>query len=1077
MACLGHLPSLAGSSRRDYTEAVISLPMRLFRLPAGAGLILILAGAAAPAFHGWAENGADTNRVWFTRVWQTDDGLPNNQVTAIAQGQDGYLWVGTAVGLARFDGLHFTRFPYLIPASGPGGGVSQLLPARGGGLWIRTRRGSVIHLSADLATVALAGTGLPTDRAQDLIEDPQGCLWIAYPESVWRVKDGRAEQIAGFRDMPAHGYVSGFAIDRDGHLWVAKGNSVYLYHPPSPGVGATNQERFELITHTVYRAHLAASQAGGVWVAAGKRLLKCDRHGEVRDYGSFSTVNIHAGTTVVMEDHAGAVWIGSSSGGLFRRGKSGFDKVETSHPDILSLAEDREGNLWVGTAGGGLDRVNTRGVELEGLNAGASRVAVQSVCEDARGVLWGATQNGLLVFRVDGQWRPALTNAPWTNAVDCVAADRTGAVWIGTRNSGLFCWRDGRFENWDAARGLVSHVISEMLPVSSGDLWIVEQAPVALQCLRAGRLLTLRVPRKIGRITALAQDAANRVWVGTDLGALLRVEGDRLAKQTIGGRREAADAGATSPDTDSLSSDAVGGSILCLYPTPDGALWIGYGGGGLGCLRNGRFARMNAEQGLADNYISQMLTDDKGWFWFGGERGIFKARIDDLESVLNGRAERVRSITYGRNEGLFSVEADSANANPYVSPRAIRSCDGRLWFPLRKTLAVVNPKSLRVPQEPPPALVTRVTVDGKIIAAYGGVTVARTVANLRAPGQALRLPPAHRHLTFDFTAINLSAPENVRFRYQLAGFDDGWMDAATERSASYSRLAPGHYEFRVEAAMGDGPWSRTPAALAFAVAPFFWQTWWFRLGVILLFTASVIAAVRYISFRRLQAEMRLIAQRAALDKERTRIARDLHDDLGCSLNKAALTLDMTQRRLAAGAALNGEIEHCSTLVRQAAQSVDEIVWAINPRNDTLRYMVDYISQFAVEFLHAADIPCRVDLPDDVPDRHLSPEARHNLFLVVKEALNNVARHACAREVRLRVTASADQVAIVIEDNGRGFERAPDSAACDGLRNMRQRMEEIGGQFELESRPGTGTRVAFHYAWPQIQPACEGARER
>jgi signal transduction histidine kinase len=276
-------------------------------------------------------------------------------------------------------------------------------------------------------------------------------------------------------------------------------------------------------------------------------------------------------------------------------------------------------------------------------------------------------------------------------------------------------------------------------------------------------------------------------------------------------------------------------------------------------------------------------------------------------------------------------------------------------------------------------------------------------------------------------------------------------------------LTAGKYKFHVKACIGDGPWSRAPITLALTVDPFLWQTWWFQLGILLVFTSSVIAIVRYISFRRLQVKMRLLEQRAALDKERTRIARDLHDDLGGSLNSVALTLDMVQR-LAPPDSLNGKIQHCSTMVRQVARSVDEIVWAINPRNDTLRYLVDYLSQSAVEFLHNAGIPCRVDLPEKMPEIMVSPEARHNLLLIVKEALNNVARHAKASEVRLNISSSGNQVAIRIEDNGVGFERAPDNASCDGLRNMRLRTEEIGGQFQLDSQPGKGTRLTVVYSW-------------
>jgi signal transduction histidine kinase len=192
----------------------------------------------------------------------------------------------------------------------------------------------------------------------------------------------------------------------------------------------------------------------------------------------------------------------------------------------------------------------------------------------------------------------------------------------------------------------------------------------------------------------------------------------------------------------------------------------------------------------------------------------------------------------------------------------------------------------------------------------------------------------------------------------------------------------------------------------------------------------------------------------------------LHDDLGGSLTQVALLLDLGQRGKSAGP--DGEKSHaqrCATMVRQVVKSVDEIIWAINPRNDNVRYLIDYLSQFAVEFLHAAEIRCRVDLPEQFPEHPVSPEVRHNLFLVLKETLNNIARHAQAGEVRLRVTATGARVEITVEDNGRGFDHAPDNSRSDGLRNMRQRMDEIGGQFHLESKPGQGTRVTFGYAWP------------
>jgi len=582
--------------------------------------------------------------------------------------------------------------------------------------------------------------------------------------------------------------------------------------------------------------------------------------------------------------------------------------------------------------------------------------------------------------------------------------------------------------------------ITALLPSSKGDLWIGGFA-TGVPRLRDGKIQTLKTPVEAGRVLAMAEDAAGNIWIGTSRGQLMRADGDQFVNETQ-----------NTPDT--------GQAIRSLYATPDGALWIGYEGLGLGWLKAGAFARTGVEQGLSDDYISQIIADNNGWFWFGSDHGIFKIRQRELEQVMEGQRDQVRSINYGqKNEGDPSMEADFG-----FLPGALRSHDGQLWIPMRTALAVIDPQITPMIPKPPPTLLTRVALDGQTIAACGGIVSTQTIANLKTLEVPLRLPASHRKLDFEFTALSFSAPENIHFRFRLDGLDNDWVDAET-RSAGYSRLAAGNYQFRVEASNGDGPWNEAAAPLRIVVIPFFWQTWWFRLGVFALFTSSVIGVVRYISFRRLRGKLWRVEQQAALDKERTRIARDLHDDLGCSLTQMALTLDMTRRNSGASDQVKGTIQHCSLIVRQIAKSVNEIVWAINPRNDTLRYTVDYISQFAVEFLHAANIRCRIDLPDSLSGRMVTPEARHNLLLVVKEALNNITRHAHASEVQLQITATEKQVTINIKDNGQGFERVPDNASSDGLRNMRQRMDEIAGHFQLESRIGAGTRISFIYVWP------------
>ena len=975
-----------------------------------------------------------THSAWSVHVWQSDDGLPNNNITSLAQTADGYLWAANPSQLVRFDGVQFETFPPKSFGASQTQKVLAVLRSRAGGLWLAMEHGVVAYLNS--GTAEMFTKGLPDLKSQTLTEDGEGSLWVTYNRGVvYQLKSGQGKLFDAEAGLPP-GPACSLARDNAGRLWFAKSAQ------GDGQVGIFRDERFQTLLHfgrpTI---RLAAARAGGVWICSGAQLFKCNEGEKPQELGTFMPEQGSVKAKVVFEDSHGAVWIGTSDSGLFRYDGSGFEKVPTSHPEISDLMEDREGNLWVATNGGGLNRVRPRAVELEEVGNGPPFTTIISLCEDTNGVVWAATQNGSLLRRKNGVWSTErISTDRFGEEAACVTTDREGAVWIGTKAHALYRWQEGHFTAWRADSGLASGAIRSLLAGRNGDLWIGGESPSVLQCLRGGKLLSFNVPSNVRMIRALAQDAAGDIWVGTSAGRLLRVRQDTVSDET--------------PRT---SGEPM--SIRCLYTTPDGSLWIGYATAGLGQLRQGHFARITREQGLYDDHISQIVADDRGWLWFGADGGIFKIRQQELDDAAEGRAGRVRATHYGRDEGLSSLQA-----NFDASPGALRTHDGRLWIPMRTALAVINAGELREDVKPPPVLLRRVGLDERTIATYGGVMPVKNIVNLALPQTPLRLPPKHRLVEFEFTALNLSAPENVHFRYRLEGFDDDWIEADTQRKAAYPNLPAGDYRFHAAACNNDGVWNEATAPLAFAVAPFFWQTWPFRTAALLGFTLLVAAIVRYVSFRRLRLELRVLEQQAALDKERTRIARDLHDDLGGSLTQVSLLLDKANRHLAAPDRVAKGVQQCSSLVRQVARSVDEIIWAINPRNDTLRYLVDYISQFVVEFLHAANIRCRVDLPDKFPDRTVSPEARHNLFLVVKETLNNIARHSQASEVQFRVTATENQLLVTVEDNGRGFNGAPANAGGDGMRNMRQRMEEIGGQFHLESKPTTGTRVFFSYQY-------------
>ena len=985
--------------------------------------------------------GVASSADWFARVWRTEDGLPGSSVVGIAQTPDGYLWIGTDGGLVRFDGARFQEFSPANLQGVPNRVIRLLFRDRQNRLWLAMDRGPVVCAETNAATVFTLADGLPDRVVMNLADDEEGGTWLAYARGdMFRIKDRALSRFGVDAGLPAPGRLS-VATDAKGVLWFARGRAV----------GVFRQGRFQTLASLSEQVQrIAPAQGGGLWICGTSRLWKYQEGKRPQAQQSLPEHTEAFTPTVLLEDRAGAVWLGTAEQGLFRSQGGPFEPAPTSHKSINCLLEDREGNLWVGTSGGGLDQLRPRAIELLSADAGLPFESVRSVCEDSQGATWLVTQNGTLIRQQGTNWFAFSDTYGFPGGHGtCVASDRAGAIWIGTRDRGLFRFQQGEFTIWDRSNGLGAGAVRSLLASSNGDLWLAMDSPVRLQQLHDGKLNSFNVP-KVRVLRAMAEDAAGNIWLGTSEGELLRVTNNAVADETPGNSMRLQ-------------------SIRSLHGTPDGSLWIGYAGWGLGRLKAGRYSEITTDEGLNDNYISQIVSDDKGWLWLGGTRGLFRVRLEDLQAVAEGHAGRLRSIVYGRGDGLASFQASYDN-----SPAAIRGSDGRLRIATRSGLVVIHTENIRDNPEPPPVLLERVMVDGQTLATYPSYPPLReqtpAVAALSGSGRlAGALRPAHRKIEFQFTALGLTAPENVHFRHRLEGFDEDWVESNPDRQASYSRLAAGNYRFRVIACNSAGVWNNAGAALSFEVLPFFWQTWSFQLGVLALFTSAVIALARYVSFRRLHARLRLLEQQAALDKERARIAKDIHDDLGGSLTQVTMLLELALRDRATPDKFGAHVRQSLSAARQMLKSLDETVWAINPRNDTLPHLINYIAKFAVRFLHAADIRCRLDLPEHPPELAMTADVRHNLFLVVKEALNNTVRHGHASEVWLRINVGDEALEISVEDNGCGFEGATEDADADGLRNMRQRMNEMGGQFVLESRPGAGTRISFRLPWPGARP--------
>jgi len=409
-------------------------------------------------------------------------------------------------------------------------------------------------------------------------------------------------------------------------------------------------------------------------------------------------------------------------------------------------------------------------------------------------------------------------------------------------------------------------------------------------------------------------------------------------------------------------------------------------------------------------------------------------------------------------------------ANFGHSPGGLRSRDGRLWIPTRSGLAVIDPKLQQKNIGPLPVLLQKVIVDDQTIARYESVAELASdgkAVRLQHSGDKLHLPPDYLRLEIDFTALSFVGLENIQFRYRLSGFDRDWQETATLRDAVYSRLPAGDYTFEVKACNSEGIWNETETTLAFTVLPYFWQTWWFRILSGFLLLVTVIASVSYFENKRTQRQLARLEQERAIEQERTRIAKDIHDDLGANLTEITLLSELAQSPDAPADEIRTDIHRIAAKARNLTNSLDEIVWAVNPRNDTLDSFVTYMCLYAEDFLKTAKIRCRLKVPEKIPDRTLATNVRHNLFLVVKEALNNIVKHASANEVNIAISLVENGFELVIKDNGRGFDSpgADKSIGRNGLLNMRQRTEEISGRFSLESVLGEGTTITLAVNFP------------
>jgi signal transduction histidine kinase/ligand-binding sensor domain-containing protein len=964
------------------------------------GAVLLMGGASAAAALEPSTSLANYGR----QAWAMENGLPQNTVQALAQTQDGFLWLGTETGLVRFDGVEFQTYDRNSSPALPGNDIRCLLATGDGALWIGTNAGLARWKDGAVKTFATRD-GLPGDGILSLSEGNNGKV------RVW-TEQGPAE-MSGDRFQPV---TIADAFPRTALPSPGEYPGAVLFQAEMPNGTFVDGNRSAVVSVRLKAAPAEAS----IYLKVGRELPG----GRIQ---------------AVFADREGALWIGTN-GGLVRWVKGKVERFPVTDPlataSILALMEDHEGNLWVGTETGGLDILRDQRFHTLATREGLSSDRITSVVEGGGGTLWvGTREDGLNALRRDESaegWRVAQTltvkEGLASNVILSLAAAPNGDLWVGTPD-GLNRVRGSRVDTFTFADGLPDDFIRSLLIDEDGSLWIGTRRGLTHWELGKGTpgkagsgagMETYTKANGLGSdlVGAMARDAKGDLWVAT-LAGLSRLRGGTISNFTT---------------ADGLSSNVV----TALLPRADGTLLIGTQDHG-GDVWDGSKFQAPMHNGLEQTTIHAILDDGKGHLWFATGNGI--ARCDCNEMGGAGAAGSCSNwIEFGTADGLHSRET-ATNSHP----TAWRSGDGKLWFATLKGLVEVDPAHFPVNKLPPPVALERLNVDD----------VTQSAAS---QGPFLKVGAGHVHFEFDYAGLSYVAPQKVRYRYMLEGFDHAWTEAGTRRAAYYTNIPPGRYTFRVQAANNDGVWNTNGAALGFELRPHFYQTLWFYA----LLLAALAGMVLLLLKRRLYVAER---EFKAVLGERSRIAREIHDTLaqgyvGVSVQLEVLSELLRQRKTEDAAK---QLDQTREYVRHGLADARQSIWALRTQdaNETtlpvkLRRMAEgaggegLTAQFSVFGAY----------------RPLPAETEREVVLVAQEAIHNVKKHAGASELSVQLEYRPETVALEVRDDGRGGaqERLAESIPGHvgpghfGLTGMRERAAAIGGKLDVMSAPDAGTTI-------------------
>lgn len=950
--------------------------------------------------------------------WTEKDGAPHG-IWALAQTTDGYLWLGTDAGLFRFDGLRFVRFEPQAGESLPGARVFRLLATHDGALWISWARDAWYRLfNGHLSRLE----NIPP--AYQLVEAPDGTLVAGTEKGLWRLKDGIWKDVSKEWNFPGR-LARRIYFDKSGTLWVVTEDRV-VYRP----AGQSQFVAAEQLPGYAEIFNLTGAPDGSVWVSEVTR----SAHSLLRKEERGPTTEVRLGAAWVLFDRNGSLWVGSAGDGLRRVVDPAKIKGQVAQfgPEVeqftvkeglsgnyvMSMLEDQEGNIWVGTLKG-LDRFR----ESSFFPVAIDQPEAPRFFQTTRGGSLLVAGNNLDVLRISRLGNQVVLSHLGHGTLSAMCEDEAGVVWAVVWTEDWTAGMHGSLRRYQQGRfvpvsppGVILSEFDSMACDQAGRVWLFDDEGGLFQVANGALTRLLDNPERAPRPGFLYADRENRIWLGQTNRVWLFDQG----KSRVFGNNDGVPPG----------------TIFTFHMDRTGNIWAG-GDGGLIKFENGRFRSLSKSNGLPVRSVDGIAEDDYGCLWLDSGDGVLRVPIVELDHAL---ADPAYLPGYESFDALDGLPGKPLMLSPTPLPTIARTLDGRIWFATSNGIAYVDPQRIPKNNLPPPVHVESLSASGRDY----------------TPWDAVKLPARTTSLQIAYTALSLTIPERVRFRYKLEGVENDWQEAGTRRITNYSNLGPGAYRFRVIACNNDGVWNEVGATLNFSILPAWYQTAWFRV----FYIGAAMATLYLLYLLRLrQVTQRVRGQIVARFEEREKIARDLHDTLLQSVQGLILKFHALARQVPDGEVRQG--------MDQALDHADEVLVEGRDRVKSLRGSTGSLSDLPAAFQRVADetphdgaLAFKVEVEGNM--RELHPMVLEECFLIGREALINALHHSGGLHVEVEIAYDSKQFRLRVRDDGRGIdpEVLKQGGRPDhwGLPGMRERARKIGAQLQMWSRPEAGTEV-------------------